>query len=125
LRALQRETGMAVLLITHSLGVVARFAQRVAVMYAGEVVEEAPVRELFRAPAHPYTRALLRALPRPGARGRLEAIEGTVPAPRDLPPGCAFATRCPEALPRCAGEAPPVAQVAGRPVRCWLFEAAR
>ena len=125
LRALQRETGMAVLLITHSLGVVARFAQRVAVMYAGQIVEEAPVRELFRAPAHPYTRALLRALPRPGVRGRLEAIEGTVPAPEDLPPGCAFSTRCPEVLPRCAGEAPPVARVAGRPVRCWLPEVAR
>jgi peptide/nickel transport system ATP-binding protein len=124
LRALQRETGMAVLLITHSLGVVARFAQRVAVMYAGEVVEEAPVRELFRAPGHPYTRALLRALPRPGARGRLEAIEGTVPAPQDLPPGCAFSARCREALARCADEPPPVTGVAGRPVRCWLPAAA-
>ncbi|HEX2485827.1 MAG TPA: ABC transporter ATP-binding protein [Myxococcota bacterium] len=120
LRSLQRETGMAVLLITHSLGVVARFAQRVAVMYAGEIVEEAPVRDLFAAPAHPYTRALLRALPRPGARGKLAAIEGTVPAPQDLPPGCAFADRCPEALARCAGEPPPVVPVDGRPVRCWL-----
>jgi oligopeptide/dipeptide ABC transporter ATP-binding protein len=120
LRSLQRETGMAVLLITHSLGVVARFAQRVAVMYAGEIVEEAPVRDLFAAPAHPYTRALLRALPRPGARGKLAAIEGTVPAPQDLPPGCAFAARGPEALARCAGEPPPVVPVDGRPVRCWL-----
>jgi oligopeptide/dipeptide ABC transporter ATP-binding protein len=120
LRELQRDSGMAVLLITHSLGVVARFAQRVAVMYAGQIVEEAHVEELFRAPAHPYTQALLRALPRPGARGRLEAIEGTVPAPHELPPGCAFAGRCRDALPRCAGEPPPVVLVGGRPVRCWL-----
>jgi oligopeptide/dipeptide ABC transporter ATP-binding protein len=83
------------------------------------------VRELFAAPAHPYTRALLRALPRPGARGKLAAIEGTVPAPQDLPPGCAFADRCPEALARCAGEPPPVVAVDGRPVRCWLPAAAR
>jgi oligopeptide/dipeptide ABC transporter ATP-binding protein len=120
LRTLQRELGMAILLITHDLGVVAQFAERVAVMYAGELVEEAPVRELFRAPLHPYTRALLRALPRPGQRGRLAAIEGSVPSPAELPAGCAFAGRCPEALPRCAGEAPPVVAVGGRPVRCWL-----
>jgi len=120
LRELQRDSEMAVLLITHSLGVVARFAQRVAVMYAGQIVEEAPVKELFRAPAHPYTRALLRALPRPGARGRLEAIEGAVPAPHELPPGCAFTGRCRDALPRCAAEPPPVVAAGGRPVRCWL-----
>ena len=121
LRALQRETGMAVLLITHYLGVVARFAQRVAVMYAGQIVEEAPVRELFRAPAHPYTRALLRALPRPGVRGRLEAIEGTVPAPR----GPAAGLRLLDALPGGAAAlrgraAAGRARSAGRPVRCWL-----
>jgi len=120
LRALRQEAGMAILLITHDLGVVAQFADRVAVMYAGEIVEEAPVRELFRAPLHPYTRALLRALPRPGERGRLDAIEGTVPSLRELPPGCAFSARCGEALPRCAGEPPPVIAVEGRPVRCWL-----
>ena len=120
LRALQRELGMAILLITHDLGVVAQFAERVAVMYAGERVEEAPVRELFRDPLHPYTRALLRALPRPGRRGRLAAIEGSVPSPRELPAGCAFSGRCGEALPRCASEPPPSFFVGGRPVRCWL-----
>jgi oligopeptide/dipeptide ABC transporter ATP-binding protein len=120
LRALQRESGLAILLITHDLGVVAQFAERVAVMYAGEIVEEAPVREIFGSPLHPYTRALLRALPRAGRRGRLEAIEGTVPSPRELPAGCAFATRCREALATCISEPPPVVRVAGRPVRCWL-----
>jgi len=120
LRALQRESDLAILLITHDLGVVAQFAERVAVMYAGEIVEEAPVRALFAEPLHPYTRALLRALPRAGRRGRLEAIEGSVPSPRELPPGCAFATRCREALPGCLSKPPPVVRVAGRPVRCWL-----
>ena len=120
LRTLRQDAGMAILLITHDLGVVAQFADRVAVMYAGEIVEEASVRQLFREPLHPYTRALLRALPRPGRRGRLDAIEGTVPSPRELPPGCAFSARCGEALARCAGEPPPVVAVGGRPVRCWL-----
>jgi oligopeptide/dipeptide ABC transporter ATP-binding protein len=126
LRELRRESAMAVLLITHDLGVVAEFAERVCVMYAGEIVEEAPVRELFRAPAHPYTRALLRALPHPGRRERLQAIEGTVPSPRELPRGCAFSTRCPEALARCTDEPPPAfAAAPGHPARCWLLEAAR
>jgi peptide/nickel transport system ATP-binding protein len=120
LETLQRESGMAILLITHDLGIVAQHAQRVAVMYAGEIVEEAPVGELFRQPLHPYTRALLRALPRRGRRGRLEAIEGTVPSPRQLPPGCVFSTRCGERLPHCAEQAPPLVEVGGRPVRCWL-----
>jgi oligopeptide/dipeptide ABC transporter ATP-binding protein len=124
LRALQREIGMAILLITHDLGVVAQYAERVAVMYAGELVEEAPVRALFREPCHPYTRALLRALPRPGQRGRLAAIEGSVPSPGELPPGCAFAGRCADVLPRCPDEPPPVVSVAGRPVRCWLHAGA-
>jgi peptide/nickel transport system ATP-binding protein/oligopeptide transport system ATP-binding protein len=124
LRALRQDAGMAILLITHDLGVVAQFADRVAVMYAGEIVEEGAVRELFRRPLHPYTRALLRALPRPGRRGRLDAIEGTVPSPRELPPGCAFSARCEEVLARCAGEPPPLALPEGRPVRCWLHERA-
>jgi oligopeptide/dipeptide ABC transporter ATP-binding protein len=120
LGALQRDSGLAILLITHDLGIVAQFAERVAVMYAGEVVEQAPVRELFRAPQHPYTRALLRALPRPGRRGRLDAIAGTVPSPRELPPGCAFSTRCGEVLPRCPTDPPPVVGAGGRLARCWL-----
>jgi peptide/nickel transport system ATP-binding protein len=120
LGALQREVGLAILLITHDLGIVAQNASRVAVMYAGQVVEEGDVRELFRAPLHPYTRALMGALPRRGDRGRLAAIPGTVPSPRDLPPGCAFSTRCGEVLPRCPVDPPPVAGAPGRTARCWL-----
>ncbi len=127
LARLQDELGMAILLITHNLGVVAQFARDVAVMYAGKVVERAPVRELFARPAHPYSRALLRALPRPGAEHlRLEAIGGTVPSPLDFPPGCAFADRCPEVLPRCAGEQPPSEPVGeDHEAACWLHEAGR
>ena len=120
LRELQEELGMAVLLITHNLGVVAHTAQEVAVMYAGRIVERSPVRELFEEPAHPYTRALLRALPGRG-RGRLEAIPGSVPAPLEVPPGCPFADRCPEALPHCAGSPPPRVELRpGHDARCWL-----
>jgi oligopeptide/dipeptide ABC transporter ATP-binding protein len=127
LARLQAELGMAILLITHNLGVVAHFARDVTVMYAGKVVERAPVRELFAQPAHPYTRALLRALPRPGAEhARLEAIAGTVPSPLEYPGGCAFADRCPEVLPRCAGEQPPAENVgADHTAACWLHEAKR
>jgi len=103
---LQAETGLAVLLITHDLGVVARMAHRVSVMYAGQVVESAPASLLFRAPAHPYTRALLDCVPVPG-RGDPEAPLGTIPGtvPR-LPAGfagCAFRDRCPRAVAECAG----------------------
>jgi oligopeptide/dipeptide ABC transporter ATP-binding protein len=92
--------------------VVAETADRVAVMYAGKVVEEAPVRELFRRPRHPYTEGLLRAVPRlseagKGRKTRLETIEGTVPNPLELPPGCCFAPRCPHAQETCrAGDIP-------------------
>jgi oligopeptide/dipeptide ABC transporter ATP-binding protein len=120
LAKLRAELGMAILLITHDLGVVAQFAERVAVMYAGKVVEEADVRSLFRSPRHPYTRALLQALPRPGVRGRLAAIEGTVPTPQELPAGCAFAPRCPERLPRCDAEEPGFAAAGpGHGAACW------
>jgi len=119
---LQRDLGMAVLLITHNLGVVAHYADRVAVMYAGEIVEEADVGPLFGDPHHPYTRALLAALPRRGRHDALAAIEGTVPSPRELPSGCAFSTRCPDALSRCATEPPPVQRTPGRESRCWLGE---
>ena len=95
LRQLKLEFGLSLLLITHDLGVVAHTADRVAVMYAGRIVEQAPVRQLFRAPAHPYTQALLKAMPGSvHSTHRLESIDGQVPSLRDLPPGCAFAPRC-------------------------------
>lgn len=121
LHDVQHEMGMSVLLITHNLGVVAHFAQRVAVMYAGQIAEQANVDQLFAAPAHPYTRALLEALPHPGHKGeRLQSIEGTVPAPQDYAPGCRFCTRCPEVMERCAGEIPPRVEIAtGHHVACW------
>jgi oligopeptide/dipeptide ABC transporter ATP-binding protein len=108
LAELQRETGMAVLFITHDLGVVAEQAQRVAVMYAGRVVERAPTAALFDAPAHPYAAALLRCMPGEDATERLEAIEGTVPPPNRLPPGCRFAPRCALAGPDCDVADPPL-----------------
>jgi oligopeptide/dipeptide ABC transporter ATP-binding protein len=101
LRDLQKRLGLALLLITHDLGVVAEMADRVAVMYAGRIVEEAPVRELFHDPRHPYTRGLLASIPG-GARGsKLKAIHGTVPPLGQLPPGCAFAPRCPHRFEPC------------------------
>ncbi|WP_413730609.1 ABC transporter ATP-binding protein [Sodalis sp. RH22] len=107
LRELQADTGMALMLITHDLGVVAAMAQRVAVMYAGKIVEEAPVLELFDYPLHPYTQGLLRATPTPGRPDeRLVDIPGRVPALAELPAGCAFAARCRQATPACALQRP-------------------
>ncbi|HYO97523.1 MAG TPA: ABC transporter ATP-binding protein, partial [Polyangiaceae bacterium] len=124
LKSLQAELGMAILLITHDLGVVAHFAERVHVMYAGKIVEHASTLDLFRAPLHPYTRALLGALPRPGhRRERLEAIPGRVPAPLSLPPGCAFSARCKFVMERCPRDLPLLEQQAGdHSVACWLHE---
>jgi oligopeptide/dipeptide ABC transporter ATP-binding protein len=119
---LQRDRGMAVLLITHNLGVVAHFAQRVVVMYAGRIAERAPTAALFHQAAHPYTRALLESLPRADRDRRrpLAVIQGSVPPPREYPPGCRFAGRCPVELPRCAGEAPPRRRIAAdHEVACW------
>ncbi len=109
---LQERFGMAVLFVTHDLGVVAERARRVAVMYAGRIVEQAPTEELFRQPLHPYTRGLLRSIPQPGARRRrLEAIPGTVPDPLALPSGCRFRDRCSYAVERCARIDPMLAAV--------------
>jgi peptide/nickel transport system ATP-binding protein len=125
---LRKRRGMALLLITHDLGVVAEVCDRVVVMYAGEVVEEGAVTEIFRAPQHPYTRGLLGSLPRLGdRRGRLRPIPGSVPSPLRWPQGCRFRERCPHAWDRCADEAPPLLPVEGggepgapRTSRCWL-----
>jgi peptide/nickel transport system ATP-binding protein len=120
MRRLREETNAAIILITHDLGVVAEVCDEVVVMYAGQVVERAPVRELFRFPQHPYTVGLLGALPRlDHRRPRLAAIEGTVPNMTAPPTGCRFSARCPFVIPKCA-EMPPLEPVeAGHLTRCW------
>jgi peptide/nickel transport system ATP-binding protein/oligopeptide transport system ATP-binding protein len=124
LAELRERRDLGLLLITHDLGVVAETADRVAVMYAGQIVEEAPVRELFRQPRHPYTAGLLRAVPRLGASGagqrkRLETIEGVVPNLLELPPGCRFAPRCPHVAEKCrVGEIPLIEVGPGHLARC-------
>ncbi|MFI5000616.1 MAG: ABC transporter ATP-binding protein [Reyranellales bacterium] len=122
LRDLQREHGLALIFITHNLGIVAKMCDQLAVMYAGRVVEHGPVSEVFSAPTHPYTKALLGSIPRmTDSRERLTAIEGQPPDLASLPPGCAFAPRCPAADARCRVEAPPQFVVdAGHSARCWL-----
>lgn len=127
LKELQQEMGMAILLITHNLGVVAQFAQEVIVMYASRIVERANVETLFANPSHPYTRALLRSLPKPGLReNRLESILGTVPSPLVYPKGCHFSTRCPEVLECCADEEPPLIEIEpGHESVCWLHQPER
>jgi oligopeptide/dipeptide ABC transporter ATP-binding protein len=121
LREMRSRFDLSLLLITHDLGVVARMADRVAVMYAGRIVEESPAAAVFREPAHPYTRALL-ASARGRARGRrLPAIDGTVPDLAALPAGCAFAPRCPERFERCDHDSPAMAEAGGdRRARCHL-----
>jgi peptide/nickel transport system ATP-binding protein len=125
MRQLQREDGMAIMLITHDLGVVAEMATDVAVMYLGRVVEQAPVDEIFHAPKHPYTQALLRSIPRMRSRSRerLIPIAGAVPHPYDRPSGCPFHPRCPEFMPgRCDVEAPTLRPVGDKhSVSCFLY----
>ena len=124
LAGLQQRLGLAVLLITHDLGVVAEVTSRVLVMYGGQIVERAPVTEIFRNPRHPYTRGLLEAMPRMGRhRDRLAVIPGTVPPPTRWPSGCRFRDRCAFAWPRCEAEPPPEYPVAdGHTARCHLVD---
>jgi len=124
LRSLQQEFGMAVLLITHDLGVVAHFAERVLVMYAGKIVEQGSVRDVFKRASHPYTQALLAALPDPlKPSARLSAIPGRVPSPSMLPPGCAFCARCAHAFAPCAERQPPLFAIGpGHGAACFLKE---
>jgi|SRR5579871_3966383 len=126
IRDLQRQTGMAVLLITHDLGIVAEMADTVAVMYAGQIVETASTRDLFRDPRHPYTRGLFASLPARGRRGQdLAMLEGTVPSATDWPPACRFEPRCPYRWATCARVAPnPHPTGSDRPVRCHLYDPA-
>jgi len=122
LKDLQAEMGLAILLITHNLGVVAQFAQEVIVMYASQIAERAGVQQLFKNPAHPYTRALLMSLPHPGGRGNtLASIPGTVPSPLYYPHGCHFSTRCQEVLEYCSEKEPPLIQIEEEhEAACWL-----
>jgi peptide/nickel transport system ATP-binding protein len=124
LRELQAELGLAYLFITHDLGVVRYLADRVAVMYLGQIVEEAPAEALFEAPQHPYTKALLAAVPSvdPARRGVAARLEGDVPSPARPPAGCRFHTRCPERLPRCEREEPILFPARAGRSRCFLAE---
>jgi len=118
---LQQRLGMAILIITHDLGVIAEVADEVLVMYAGRIVESADVNDLFADPQHPYTIGLLGSIPRIDVdRARLATIEGTVPSPNNQPAGCRFAPRCPFATQRCKLDPPPLREIApGHRVACW------
>ncbi len=124
MKKLKKELGMAIMLITHDLGVVAEMCERVVVMYGGKVVEEADVVSLFKQPLHPYTEGLLKSIPRMDEEvEKLHVIEGVVPNPLHLPPGCRFHPRCPYAIDKCKQEMPELEQVApGRYVACFLAE---
>lgn len=123
LRQLNQDFGTSIILITHDLGVIAEMADKVAVMYAGSIVETAQVRDLFHNPLHPYTRGLLTSLPSPQDDGRqeLSTIEGNVPSIYNLPPGCAFHNRCKYARGICSREVPPTLQKGDQCVKCWMY----
>ena len=126
LRELRRELGTAIIIITHDLGVIAQLADRVAVMYAGRIVEHAPVAEIFAAPRHPYTRALVAAIPRLNEwPARLATIAGAPPnLLRAAPVGCAFEPRCPMRISRCTDERPPLVELqSGHACACWVAQA--
>jgi oligopeptide transport system ATP-binding protein len=125
LKELTRETGSALILITHDLGVVARYADRVVVMYGGRIIETAPARELYRSPRHPYTRGLMASVPRlDGDAGRrLVPIDGQPPDLAALPPGCAFAPRCAVAMPRCGCERPALEAVSAGHLKACFADA--
>jgi oligopeptide/dipeptide ABC transporter ATP-binding protein len=127
LKEIQERTGLAMLFITHDFGIVARMCDRVAVMYAGRIVESGPVRAIFRAPGHPYTEALLASVPRMDASiERLPSIEGQPPALHRLPDGCRFAPRCGYADDRCRREYPPAFPVGpAHDASCWRVEPSR
>jgi oligopeptide/dipeptide ABC transporter ATP-binding protein len=121
---LQKRYHLALIFITHNLGIVAKMCDKVAVMYAGRMVESGPVRQIFNRPAHPYTEALLRSIPRlTDRRERLTAIEGQPPDMTSPPSGCAFHPRCPKAIERCQEQDPPIFEVAeDQRARCWLAD---
>ena len=120
MRHLQSDIGMAIMLITHDLGVVASMADYVAVMYLGKIVEYADTRTVFKNPRHPYTMGLLNSIPQVGQKRRLVPIEGTIPDPFEIPQGCAFAPRCPHAMDKCREEPQLLEIESGHRVSCWL-----
>ncbi len=123
LKDIQRETGMAIIFITHDFGIVARMCDRVAVMYAGRIVESADVRSLFNKPSHPYTQALINSVPQMDRTDRLFSIDGQPPALWDLPEGCRFAERCEHARPQCRQEYPGVLPAGEDHVAsCWMLD---
>jgi len=124
LKGMQRETNMGLILVTHDLGIVAETCDRVAIMYAGRIVEYGNVERIYKNPAHPYTEALMQALPKLGSkRKRLFQIEGEPPNLLNLPPGCSFQPRCPKAIDICQEKYPPVAPLAGGGhASCWLLK---
>ncbi|GED70509.1 dipeptide/oligopeptide/nickel ABC transporter ATP-binding protein [Brevibacillus reuszeri] len=122
MKEIKQQKRMSILLITHDLGVVAEMCDRVVVMYAGQVVENADVRTIFHLPKHPYTRGLLASMPNANERkGELKSIPGSVPRPDELPQGCTFAPRCPQVIDRCLEERPPLLSLPHQSCRCWLY----
>ncbi|HEV7415588.1 MAG TPA: oligopeptide/dipeptide ABC transporter ATP-binding protein, partial [Tianweitania sediminis] len=126
LKKLCKERGTAVVLITHDMGVIANTADRVAVMYAGRIVEIGPVTQVMSHAQHPYTRALMASIPEIGRRlPRLPQLPGAMPRPGHLPPGCSFHPRCPHAFDRCTAERPEMLGAPQHRAACWLVEPAR
>jgi peptide/nickel transport system ATP-binding protein len=122
LRSVQQKLGLSYLFITHDLGVVRYIAHRVAVMYVGQIVELRDTESLFESPAHPYTQALLRSIPRVAGAGERKPLSGEVPSPARPPSGCRFHPRCPEAFERCPREVPDLYSVPHGKSRCFLNE---
>jgi oligopeptide/dipeptide ABC transporter ATP-binding protein len=123
-KEVQKTTNVAIIFITHDFGVVANMCHRVAVMYTGKIMETAPTHEIFKAPLHPYTIALIHSVPRLDRKDeRLYAIEGQPPSLRNLPPGCRFFSRCRQAFDRCSSHEPPMVEVApDHQVACWKVQ---
>ncbi len=123
LKDIQQESGVALIFVTHNLGIVAKMCDKMAVMYAGKIVEHGAVRDLFRSPKHPYTRALLGSMPKLGSKEPLYAIPGQPPNLAQLPPGCAFHPRCAHAMPQCVSQEPDDRRVGPNwTARCWLLD---
>jgi peptide/nickel transport system ATP-binding protein len=124
MQELKNKQGTSIMLITHDLGVVAEMCDRVVVMYAGQVVEQADVITLFERPSHPYTQGLMKSMPKVDVdQERLDSIPGNVPLPGSVKQGCRFASRCPYTMDKCLQEAPPLFSLEmGQQSRCWLHD---